>query len=152
MCGCVCVCVQFTLFPMYRYVSVMVTTLVMTAAGVNLGIMEMIVVNHRFSLDGQLPLTLMRSGWSLLKFFKCCAHMILTIPFSWRNLFLATQASQHQMSPSTNCTCGYITLLPGIPLAQVSYSPTTICTILNILSVQLQYRSPGSCLFPINDF
>ena len=78
---------------MYRYVNVMVTTLAMIVAGVNLAIMETTVVNHRFSLDDQLPLTLMRSGWSSLKFFKCCAHMIPTTPFSWRNLFLATQAS-----------------------------------------------------------
>ena len=53
--------------PHCRSVSVMVTTLVMTAAGVNLAIMETIVVNHRFSLDGQLPLTLMRSGRNSLK-------------------------------------------------------------------------------------
>ena len=62
---------------LYRLVSVMVTTRAMTVAGVNLAIMDQTVANHRFSLDGQLPPTLMRNGMSLLKFFKCYAHVIL---------------------------------------------------------------------------
>ena len=114
-------CVCFTLFPTHRAVGAMITMLAMTAAGVNLATMEITVVNHRFSLDGQLLLTLMRSGRTSLTFLKCYAHVILTTPFSWRNLLLATQASHHQISLSTNCMCGYIILLPEMPLAQVSY-------------------------------
>ena len=61
----------------HRFVGVMVTTLAMIAAGVNLVIMDRTVANHKFSLDGQLPPILMRSGKSLLKSFSYCVHMIL---------------------------------------------------------------------------
>ena len=114
----------------------MVTTLAMIVAGVNLATTETTAVNHRFSLDGQLPLTMMRSGWSLLKFFKCYAHMILITLLSWRNLLLAIQVSWHQMSLSTNCMCGYTILLPGMPLTQVSYNPPTMYAY-----TQLAYNS-----------
>ena len=48
----------------HRFVSVMVTTRAMIATGVNLAIMDQTVANHRFSLDGQLPPTVMRNGKS----------------------------------------------------------------------------------------
>ena len=69
------------LFPTHRSVNVMVTTLVMIVAGANLVIMDQTVANHKFSLDGQLPLTLMKSGKNSSRFFKFCVHMILTIPY-----------------------------------------------------------------------
>ena len=61
----------------HRVVNIIVTMLAMTAAGVNLGIMEKIVVNHRFSLDYQLLLTLMRIGRSSLTFFV--RYLLMTL-------------------------------------------------------------------------
>ena len=115
-------CVCFTLFPTHRAVSAMVTMVAMTVADVNLVTMEIIAANHRFSLDSQSLLTLMRTGRSLLTFLKCYAHMILAILFSWRSPLLATQASHHQISLSTSCMCGYTILLPKVPLSKVRYT------------------------------
>ena len=121
--------VCFTLFPTHRAVSAMVTMLAMTAAGVNLATMEIIAANHRFSLDSKLPLTLTKTGRSLLTFLKCYAHVTLTTPLSWRSLLLATQASHHQISLSTSCMCGYTILLPEMHLAQVSYTTLQLYNI-----------------------
>ena len=67
---------QFIYICVHRFVNAMVTTQVMTAADVNLAIMEKIVANHRSSLDRQLPLTLMMSGRSSLRFFEC--YLLMT--------------------------------------------------------------------------
>ena len=74
-----------------RFVNVMVTTLAMIVAGANLVIMDQTVANHKFSLDGQLPLTLMKSGKNSLRLFDCYIYMILaTLPF-WKKLPLVLQ-------------------------------------------------------------
>ena len=57
----------------------MVTTQDMTAAGVNLVIMDQTVANHRFSLDGQLLHIMMQNGRSLLGFFGCYLRTILAV-------------------------------------------------------------------------
>ena len=75
-----------------RFVSVMVTTQAMIAAGANLVTMDQTVANHKFSLDGQLLLTLMKSGKNSLTLFRCCVHKILITLLFWKNQFLETQA------------------------------------------------------------
>ena len=57
----------YCFFPTHRFVNVMVTTLAMIVAGVNLAIMDQTVANHKCFLDNQLPLTLMKNGKNSLR-------------------------------------------------------------------------------------
>ena len=113
--------VIFVFVHVHRSVNVMIITRVMTAVGVNLVIMETTVVNHKFSLDHQLLLTLMRIGRSSLRFFVCYLLMTLTMLSFQKNPILVTQTYQWQISPSTNCMYGYTIMPQGtLLLRQVS--------------------------------
>ena len=69
----------------------MVTTMAMTVVGANLVIMDQTVANHNFSPDGQLPLTLIKTGKNLLTLFNCYVHVILAILLFWKNPSLVKQ-------------------------------------------------------------
>ena len=79
------------LFPTHRFVNVMVTTLAMIVAGVNLAIMDQTVANHKYFLDNQLPLTLMKSVKNSLRLFDYYVYMILATLLFWKNLTLVIQ-------------------------------------------------------------
>ena len=78
-------------FPTHRFVNALVTTLAMIVAGANLVTMDQTVANHKFSLDDQLPLTLMKSGKNLLRLFGCYIYMILATLLFWKKLPLELQ-------------------------------------------------------------
>ena len=63
----------------------------MTVVGANLGIMDQTVDNYKFSPDGQLPLTLMKTGKNLLTLFICYVHMILATVLFWKKVILVKQ-------------------------------------------------------------
>ena len=69
----------------------MVTTMAMTVVGANLVIMDQTVANHKFSPDGQLPLTLIKIGKNLLTLFNCYVHVILATVLFWKNPSLVKQ-------------------------------------------------------------
>ena len=69
----------------------MVTTLAMIVAGASLVIMDQTVANHKYFLDGQLPLTLMKSGKNSLRLFDCYVYTILATLLFWKNLTLVLQ-------------------------------------------------------------
>ena len=69
----------------------MVTTMAMTVVGANLVILDQTVANHRFSPEGQLPLTLMKTGKNLLTLFNCYVHVILATVLFWKNVSLVQQ-------------------------------------------------------------
>ena len=69
----------------------MATTMAMTVVDVNLVIMDQTVEDHKFSPDGQLPLTLMKTGNNLLTLFDCYVHVILATVLFWKNVSLVKQ-------------------------------------------------------------